>query len=269
MTPPYRIVHEDLTCYVYRVAADQRDRSLNDLLFESDRLSVDQRITFGFQSAVVRRADDVILLDAGLDAVATTDELSQIGLHPADIDIVLISHQDFDHVGGLVTSAEELTFPAAQHVLPESLWTSMGDERFLAALPESDAACLRTLRRRLAHPLRPSRDGFVLPGIEILFTPGHRKGGHAAYEISTESAPLLYVADAILHPAFVDVHSGPFLGDEQPDAGAASRRRLIERAVATSALVFSAHAPYPGLGRIGRQARGVRWTSSIPPNASA
>jgi len=264
---PHRFEHENLSGAIFQVAPDQADEPLNGLLFAEDQLPGDPRITFGFSAGVIRRGGEVILLDAGVFPKETIASLASLEIRPEHVTTVLVTHKDLDHVGGLVDENGALVFANARTILPATLWEAMDDPDFLEALREVDAACLHALRRSLERPILGTELEEILPGITYLPTPGHRTGGHAAYEITTTGTPLLYAGDALLHPVFVEKHPGPFKGDDLPDIGTVSRAELLQRSAASGALVFASHVPFPGLGRIQKTDDGFCWETASPPTA--
>src|SRR5262249_19365374 len=69
-----------------------------------------------------------VLIDTGVgqDLYPTTalllDRLRAEGRSPAGIDIVVLSHADFDHIGGTVDKSGNLVFPNARYVLSRAEW---------------------------------------------------------------------------------------------------------------------------------------------------
>ncbi len=55
------------------------------------------RSGWGFSALV----DDTILFDTGEDAAALSDNMAAFGVRPAEISLVVLSHEDWDHIGGL------------------------------------------------------------------------------------------------------------------------------------------------------------------------
>jgi phosphoribosyl 1,2-cyclic phosphodiesterase len=62
-------------------------------------------------TAVLRSGDTAILLDAGLSARKTLQRLAAVGLEPAQISAILLTHEHGDHAGGLPVLLQTLRCP--------------------------------------------------------------------------------------------------------------------------------------------------------------
>ncbi len=93
---------------------------------------------------LVQTADSNILIDTGLGNKFTDkqkqifrvyrdwalpDDLKSLGLKRLDIDVVILTHCDFDHAGGVVMlnshGKPELTFPNARHIVQAKEWADV------------------------------------------------------------------------------------------------------------------------------------------------
>jgi glyoxylase-like metal-dependent hydrolase (beta-lactamase superfamily II) len=50
------------------------------------------------------------------------DLLQVVGIAPAEIDVVILSHADADHIGGTADASGMLAFPQARHILSRDEW---------------------------------------------------------------------------------------------------------------------------------------------------
>ncbi len=81
----------------------------------------------GGNSTVIRTENTTLLLDCGFTLKETTARLSLLGLHPADIDAVLISHEHGDHVKGVGPLSRKFATPVW---LTHGTYSSLRDNRF-------------------------------------------------------------------------------------------------------------------------------------------
>jgi N-acyl homoserine lactone hydrolase len=107
-------------------------------------------------------------------------QLARLGLAPADLDLVVNTHFHFDHAGGnalfggVLIAAQEEEFLAAR--VPETY------------MPVWDAPDLQFRSER--------GDWSPLPGVEMLWTPGHTPG-HQSMLVRLERQPWLFTFDAV------------------------------------------------------------------------
>lgn len=70
------------------------------IVYDSTTIREDLQSDWGF-AAVVETGKSNILFDAGADGDILLSNMQKMGLDPAQIDTVFISHHHFDHTGGL------------------------------------------------------------------------------------------------------------------------------------------------------------------------
>jgi N-acyl homoserine lactone hydrolase len=107
-------------------------------------------------------------------------QLRQLGLQPGDLDLVINTHLHFDHAGG------NLFFPGVTiAVQREELDATSSDDY----LPIWDAPDLEF--RSVEGDWSP------MPGVEMLFTPGHTPGHQSMLVRFTGREPWLFTWDAV------------------------------------------------------------------------
>ncbi len=220
------------------------------------------------QCLVVRPQGQLILLDAGNGTLPgkrwtggghLVQSLDELGIRPADVDVVIVSHLHSDHVGGVVSQIDGVfrpTFPRARHLLPRADW-----DYFLAP----DRAAQRPLLRDSLAAVSDcgqvdlvEGDERVTSDVRLLSTPGHTPG-HVVTAIESEGQTALFVGDLVHH--HVELERPDFVRDDEallelvPDA----RRRVVDLAVSTDALVVIPHEAFPGVGRLRRRDGRVSW----------
>jgi glyoxylase-like metal-dependent hydrolase (beta-lactamase superfamily II) len=206
-----------------------------------------------------------ILVDAGLGQSfpqwngVLLDRLQTEGITPAEIDFVIITHCDGDHIGGITTLDNQLVFPKADYILLKDAWDFWSDAASVEKLPE-----FLTVFGRKTLPLIRGRLKIIeagvefLPGFQLISVPGHRPG-HTALAITSSGEHLLHLADTVGHPILMEYPAWHGYADSRHDQAAKDRVQLLNQAVSQQALVFGSHLPIPGVGRITPQGEGWHW----------
>jgi len=135
--------------------------------------------------------DALTLVDTGLwwNEPTVRDELDAVGCTPADLDRVLVTHYDLDHVGGLNRLVPEFDGPVA--VGRDDL--DLLEQRAHPELLHHKGLFHRASRRLFPLPdlrLEPLDDGDTVGGFTAHHTPGHNPG-HVVYHHEGASAAFL------------------------------------------------------------------------------
>jgi glyoxylase-like metal-dependent hydrolase (beta-lactamase superfamily II) len=132
---------------------------------------------------LVDDGDAVTLVDAGLPWTTRglRGGLREAGYAVADLDRVLLTHYDLDHVGGLYRLDGELDAPV--YIGPADAALARGEHD--PPLLHHKGAFHRALRRLYplpddAHEIREVEDGTTVGGFTAYHTPGHNPG-HTVY----------------------------------------------------------------------------------------
>jgi N-acyl homoserine lactone hydrolase len=152
-------------------------------------------------------------------------QLARIGLTPADIDLLVITHGHIDHVGGIGDfPGVPIVIGAGERALPRpSYWGGVQPMDW----PEAEYV-----------PLEADRE--VCAGLRLLLVPGHAPGQLAALVNLPVTGAVLLTGDAASRPA--EIAEG-FAGAEDPVAARASAARLMALAAAERAVVIWGHDP--------------------------
>jgi glyoxylase-like metal-dependent hydrolase (beta-lactamase superfamily II) len=268
---PFRV--GDLDCIAVRDSAEPSD--VRDLIPDIDDPVVAEAfarrgwstgtISYDFLGLYVRSGTDQVVVDPGWGPCTDRLEsrfaanLRATGVKPEDVTLVILTHLDLDHAGGVLDARGDLAFPRARHVMAEEALTGYTSDRIQAMLTPSDAAAYRKMASLLnGRTLLTQGETEILPGIRSIPAPGHRLG-HMAVEFVSRGETLLHLADTVLHPAIVEHPDWRTGYDSVQETIRATRHRLFDRAVASKALVFFSHTPFPGLGYIRHEGTGWRW----------
>ena len=154
-------------------------------------------------SILIEHPDGRVLIDTGFDldhvssalpfveplhdsGGALAEGLQAAGLSPGDIDYLLHTHLHFDHVGADAQMSRATVF-------------AQRDEVRQARMPESFEALSYSDQRFFApgvHVELIDGDTEVLPGIEMLETPGHSAGHCSVLLTGASGRRLLFCGDA-------------------------------------------------------------------------
>lgn len=153
---------------------------------------------------VIRNANRTILLDTGFDTKEATRRgrkvdhephqmLKQIGIEPASLDTVVVSHLHFDHAGTLHD------FPNARFHLQESEMAYATGKCMCEPsmqLPFTvDHVCDMVRHVYSGRVQFHNGDGHIAPGITVHHVPGHSKGLQCM-RVMTEQGPVVLASDA-------------------------------------------------------------------------
>lgn len=171
-----------------------------------------------------------ILIDDGLPADYTPppgmapaenekdviEHLSDLGLHPDDIDILICTHFDPDHAGyhDAFTKAE-LVVQREHYALARS-----GHPRFATARAHWDHPALRY---RLIDG-----DSELLPDLILLETGGHAPGHQSVLVRLPQTGPVLLAIDAVVMQRLFTPDRAAWPNDDNEEQLRASTRKLLD-----------------------------------------
>lgn len=233
------------------------------------------RIPLACRCLVVRDDDRIVLLEAGIGAFfepalrerfgvvesrhVLLESLAEVGIAPADVDVIVLSHLHFDHAGGILDvwragAAPSLVFPNATYVVGAEAWQravqphSRDRASFIPGLTELLA---QTGRLELAAGDRADAlgDGFRF----------HRSSGHTPGLLLTEIAmpdgPVVFAADLI--PGKAWVHLPITMGyDRYPEMLIDEKASLLGDLIERKGRLFFTHDPSIALGRVTKDTKG-------------
>jgi glyoxylase-like metal-dependent hydrolase (beta-lactamase superfamily II) len=217
---------------------------------------------------LVNTGEHRVLVDTGANGLGPNTgrlipNLQAEGIAPEDVDLVILTHCHPDHINGNIRDDGQLAFPNARYAMWKGEWDfwTLGEAE--AKLDEHFREILLSFVRKNLPPIEDrldliEREREILPGIQAISAPGHTPG-HMALLISSEGDHLLNIVDTVVHPIHLEQPEWCAAVDFAPDQVVATRRRLLNRAVAEQVLVFAFHFPFPGLGHIVQKGEAWEW----------
>ncbi len=180
---------------------------------------------------LVQTSDDKnILIDSGLPAdyqpppgmppsenkKHVLEHLTDLQLHPDDIDILICTHFDIDHAG------YHDSFPKAELIVQRKHYEQArnGHPRYAAARPQWDHPALRY---RLIDG-----DTELLPGLTLLETIGHALGHQSVLVRLPQTGPVLLAIDAVILQRLFTPDRTKWPLDDNEEQLRASTQKLLD-----------------------------------------
>ena len=213
---------------------------------------------------VIRSGDRLLLVDAGF--AGKTEHVGQllgnlnaIGVAPAEVDTIVMTHMHPDHEAGLIDSSGKPVFPKAELILHENELAFWRDDGAMTRATTEGQGDFRLARAALAaygDRVRTVKTDEVAPCVRAFPTPGHTPG-HTVFAVHSGDQSLMVLSDTAQHPAVFARHPDwQAAFDIDGDAAVATRKKLFDRAAADRMLVTGYHFPFPACGHLIKTASG-------------
>lgn len=200
-------------------------------LFDIDDLEGRGRVLMPVSCYLVQHGEQLVLFDAGLDAALVgrsqrqngqtlslkrtiADQLKEIGVDPAMVGTLIVSHYHGDHHG------------QAEAVPNARLLIGAGDAKTLRSKDDKGALAPWLEGKRPVEEVSADRDLFGDGRVVVLFTPGHTPG-HLSLLVKLDGTPFILTGDL--------VHDRDQLATRQPSGNHVDKVRgkaEIERVIA-------------------------------------
>jgi glyoxylase-like metal-dependent hydrolase (beta-lactamase superfamily II) len=221
--------------------ADEQNRirmAMNCLLLEGDGRRVLVDTGSGTKSAP--RFRDMFAIE---QPEALLEALATLGLGPADIDTVALSHLHFDHCGGSTARGEDGTvrpvFPRARYCVRRQEWEDAhnANERNRASYLGENYDPVEAAGQLFLH----DTDLEILPGVWMRNLPGHTRG-HQGVFFDIPGARALYTVDLI--PTVAHLPLPYIMGyDLEPLVTLETKRGVLREAAREEWLLLFEHDP--------------------------
>jgi glyoxylase-like metal-dependent hydrolase (beta-lactamase superfamily II) len=222
---------------------------------------------------VLRSAAWTVLVDTGIGpetapafawsatAGRLRHELAMVGVDPAEVGYVMITHVHDDHIGwNVAPGTTDPMFPNAEYVVNRADWE---------ALRDSPDEANRAIFEAVLAPLEPSgllrlSEGEMRINQElvVLHAPGHTPG-HQVVLLDSHDERAIIVGDTANHPCQVAQPTWSGASDADPEGAARTRAELLERIEREGRLVATAHFPEP-FGHVETEDGTRSWVPTSP-----
>lgn len=219
---------------------------------------------------LVRTGDKLVLIDSGFAdetpfVGGLVPNLATLGVSPADIDTIVMTHMHPDHEAGLIDRDKRAVFPNAELVVHEAENAFWQDDAALARASEAGKGDFVRARDALAAYAGRVRqvgdDAEVAPGMRAVGTPGHTPG-HTAWLVESGGDALLVWGDIVHLPGvqFALPEAGVVF-DIDSKAAAKTRRRVLDMVAAEKLRVAGIHHDFPAFGHVKSAGEGFAFVS--------
>jgi glyoxylase-like metal-dependent hydrolase (beta-lactamase superfamily II) len=222
-------------------------------------------LTIPFTTLVINDGKKLTLLDTGNGnsgaptSGAWMTNFRAAGFTPEQVDTVVISHFHGDHINGLRLKEGTTVFANAEVMVPAAEWAFWMDDAKASAAPDGMKPAFANVRR-VFDPMKSAIKQYeagkeVVSGINSIAAFGHTPG-HMTFVIGGK---LLALSDTTNHPAlFVRNPGWHAVFDMDPSASEATRRKMLDMAIADKLQTAFYHAPFPATGMVVKDGAGYR-----------
>jgi glyoxylase-like metal-dependent hydrolase (beta-lactamase superfamily II) len=225
--------------------------------------AADGTITFRVQAFLIEQPDHVTLVDPCVGNGKTRalpfwndlhtswlDRLTDTGITPGAIDLVVHTHLHEDHVGWdthLVDGAWQPTFVHARHVyVGEELEYWRSPARPEAAVIDADSIA-PVFDAGLGEIVE--RDAELGHGLRLLPTPGHTPG-HVAVELVSGTDAMIITGDLLHHPVQMARPAWAEIADYDVPLARETRRAFLDEQARQGMRIAGTHFPTAPVGYV-------------------
>jgi len=223
-----------------------------------------EAIDFSINVLVVKTGSHIVLVDTGIREDSLPDKLKEIGIDPAAVNTVVVTHGHGDHVLGIVDPKGKFLYPNARYAIWKTEYEYWTAPEQLALEDKHPAIAVWKILRANPDKLDliggSEEEAEIMPGICAIAAPGHTPG-HIAVSVESGGDRLLHIVDAAHNAVQVTRTDWSPNFDYDKAQSAAKRLRLFQRAARDKALVLAYHFPFPGLGHVTSEGDVLRWTA--------
>ena len=228
-------------------------------------------IPVGYNNLLLRINNQNTLVDAGIPRPfgQLYLGLEELKIEPAEIDQIIITHSDKDHIGGILDEEGKISFPNARYILLEDSWRYWSTQKSRTELIQLNNWTEDKMQfawetyskiKDLILLVKPGEE--FIPGLTLFPAPGHRYD-HSVLKVTSSEDQLMHIADALAHPLFMENRYWYSTYDADPIKTVETKIQLLNMCASENILVFGAHFPFPGLGYVQQEHESWTWQPII------
>jgi glyoxylase-like metal-dependent hydrolase (beta-lactamase superfamily II) len=224
---------------------------------------------------LINTGKKLILIDSGTGEAFGSPEhhlvenLEAAGYRPGQIDLILLTHLHYGHIGGIATKDGKRVFPNAEVRMAQAesdFWLS---QAVAAGAPKGLQIYFQFAREAAApyiaaHAWSPFVGTDELaPGIIPVTLPGHTPG-HSGYQVTSKGKTMLFWGDIVHVEPIQMSHPEISIAYDMDQEVAIKTRKALFAALATSkTAVAGPHMPWPAIGYVRKDGKGYKWVPMI------
>jgi len=182
--------------------------------------------------------------------------LNAAGYKLDDIDMVVISHSHPDHIGNLMTQGKP-TFPNAEIVYGRTEFEYWKKGENISEMRKPTQALFEKVALPLEERIRfVEPDETIVSGLTTIEAFGH-SAGHLVFHFEQGNQRLMMLNDTVAHYVASFAHPNwHFSMDDDAEAAALTRQRILEIVATDNVPVVGYHIPFPSIGYVEKSGSG-------------
>ncbi len=205
-----------------------------------------------------------LLIDTGIGR-KLVQNLKALGVHPEQVDVILLTHMHGDHIGGMLKDGK-IVFPNAQVFIPKREYDYWMSDDEMNRVPENSRGGFMNARNvvqaylnqiNLFDPAEIDEGpDELIPGIKPVAAYGHTPG-HTAFLIESGNSQFMVWGD-LMHAMAIQMPYPDIAVtyDVNPELAIEYRKKIMAYLSRTRMPFGGMHLPFPGMAQLTESSAG-------------